>query len=460
MSSDSQRDGFNKDRAELFEALGHPTRIKMLQVLSDSPLGFSDLKRKVGIESNGLVSFHLSKLNGLVNTTPDGSYALSDEGREALRIITANDSLKNIQLDNNKGKLKYAIINTILISLGLSSFVFSFLMAMSGLPIYYFYRISFTTSIGITLSLYYLVFILLVSLGILFLSIRGIKRGSIGMHTTISALGILSTVIVAFAMVNFEWLAMAPVLDAYLLLAAVSALPILILTRTTRESLKKKIVENTTSISVLIWTISWLVVYWCITKYEMQYPNWNYWISGMSILDYVWSTTQPIVHIIWFIGLVFAIIGAITLLRPFIKKGDTKKISLKSAFKAVFILLIIMVLSGYALNVINIDAATYRQYYSQGMLSIDSYVIDSSTQITVYLRNVGYVALTPNAAFIDGIPALLDPTNIVLVREEVANYTITLSVPINWPECNYHECRIEALDGTQTTFGVYQNCNP
>lgn len=91
MSGEKPQDDFNRDRAELFDALGHPTRIKILQVLSESPLGFSDLKKEAGIESNGLLSFHLGKLDGLVKTSLEGSYQLTDEGREALRIVAVKE---------------------------------------------------------------------------------------------------------------------------------------------------------------------------------------------------------------------------------------------------------------------------------------------------------------------------------------------------------------------------------
>jgi DNA-binding transcriptional ArsR family regulator len=91
MAEDNQQNGFNKDRAELFEALGHPTRLRILQALSESPLGFSDLKKKAGIDSNGLLSFHLGKLDCLVKSSPEGSYVLTDEGKEAFRIVSAKD---------------------------------------------------------------------------------------------------------------------------------------------------------------------------------------------------------------------------------------------------------------------------------------------------------------------------------------------------------------------------------
>ncbi|MGA2198305.1 MAG: helix-turn-helix domain-containing protein [Nitrososphaerales archaeon] len=87
--SENPDDSFNASRAEVFEALSHPTRMRILQTLSVGPLGFSELKRETGIESSGLLAFHLGKLTGLVKLNPEGSYALTDEGREALRIIDA-----------------------------------------------------------------------------------------------------------------------------------------------------------------------------------------------------------------------------------------------------------------------------------------------------------------------------------------------------------------------------------
>jgi DNA-binding HxlR family transcriptional regulator len=79
-----------RQEQRFFDALGHPTRIKILQVLSEKPLGFSELKRGTGIESNGLLSFHLGKLTGLVKTNAEGSYALTEEGGEALRMVEAS----------------------------------------------------------------------------------------------------------------------------------------------------------------------------------------------------------------------------------------------------------------------------------------------------------------------------------------------------------------------------------
>ncbi|MGQ9780955.1 MAG: winged helix-turn-helix domain-containing protein [Nitrososphaeria archaeon] len=71
----------------MFEALGHPIRLGILQSLLDEPLSFLELKRKVKIDSSGHLSFHLDKLRDLVTTTPEGNYKLTDEGKEALTAI-------------------------------------------------------------------------------------------------------------------------------------------------------------------------------------------------------------------------------------------------------------------------------------------------------------------------------------------------------------------------------------
>jgi DNA-binding transcriptional ArsR family regulator len=87
MSDAPDSTNFDKSRAELFDALSHPVRINILHALEDGPLSFSELRRKVGLESSGHLQFHLAKLDGLVVTSADGTYVLTDDGREALRVV-------------------------------------------------------------------------------------------------------------------------------------------------------------------------------------------------------------------------------------------------------------------------------------------------------------------------------------------------------------------------------------
>jgi DNA-binding HxlR family transcriptional regulator len=75
--------------AELFEAISHTTRIQILQVLSQTTLSFGKLKRKLGISSGGNLAHHLNKLVGFIEANDQGSYELTDQGREAIIAIEA-----------------------------------------------------------------------------------------------------------------------------------------------------------------------------------------------------------------------------------------------------------------------------------------------------------------------------------------------------------------------------------
>ncbi len=90
MDANAPVDGFDQSRAELFETLSHPARMKILTALGGGPMGFADLKRVAGIESSGNMQFHLGRLKGLVATVADGSYVLTDEGKDALRMMTVS----------------------------------------------------------------------------------------------------------------------------------------------------------------------------------------------------------------------------------------------------------------------------------------------------------------------------------------------------------------------------------
>lgn len=76
-------------RAQLFEVLAHPTRIMILRNLQSNPMSFAELKRALAIESSGNLQHHLGKLCELVKQTEDGKYAITDDAREALRLLDA-----------------------------------------------------------------------------------------------------------------------------------------------------------------------------------------------------------------------------------------------------------------------------------------------------------------------------------------------------------------------------------
>lgn len=78
--------------SELFEKISHTTRVKILNLLEDSPLNFSQLKNKLGLESSGNLDHHLKKLEDLIYLDSDGLYKISDDGKEAMRAIKSIES--------------------------------------------------------------------------------------------------------------------------------------------------------------------------------------------------------------------------------------------------------------------------------------------------------------------------------------------------------------------------------
>ena len=65
-------------KAEFFRTLGHPVRIRVLELLGDGPLPVRDLLAEVGIEASSL-SHQLAVLRraGIIVKHPDGRYALA-----------------------------------------------------------------------------------------------------------------------------------------------------------------------------------------------------------------------------------------------------------------------------------------------------------------------------------------------------------------------------------------------
>ena len=98
---DEKQIELDRQRAEVFDALGHPTRIQILKVLSEGTLGFADLKKKTTIESSGHLQHHLTKLNGLIKTDEFGKYCLSNEGKDALLTV---QTVENLSPSNAKEK--------------------------------------------------------------------------------------------------------------------------------------------------------------------------------------------------------------------------------------------------------------------------------------------------------------------------------------------------------------------
>ena len=96
---DIERD---RQRAEIFDALGHPTRIVILKALNEEALGFADLKKKTSIESSGQLQHHLNKLGDLIKTDENGKYCLSNQGKDALLTVQTVENASLARKDSVK----------------------------------------------------------------------------------------------------------------------------------------------------------------------------------------------------------------------------------------------------------------------------------------------------------------------------------------------------------------------
>ena len=82
------------DSTELFEAIAHPTRIKILKILEKEPATFASLKRQLNLDSSGNLDHHLKKLGQLITVQNDGFYGLTEAGKKALASVGAVEEWK------------------------------------------------------------------------------------------------------------------------------------------------------------------------------------------------------------------------------------------------------------------------------------------------------------------------------------------------------------------------------
>lgn len=122
-------------RAEVFDALSHPTRIRLLKILHGQTLSFADLKKRMRIESGGHLQHHLSKLGNLVKTDAYGRYSLSEQGEDALFAMeTIEKVAKSSENSIRFTSLRKRMFSTIIILLLASASVISgFYVYSSGL---------------------------------------------------------------------------------------------------------------------------------------------------------------------------------------------------------------------------------------------------------------------------------------------------------------------------------------
>ena len=73
--------------SRIFSALKHPFRRKILSMLKETPLTYTDILNGLGVET-GLLNYHLENLSGLISKDKDGRYTLSAFGKAATDLTT------------------------------------------------------------------------------------------------------------------------------------------------------------------------------------------------------------------------------------------------------------------------------------------------------------------------------------------------------------------------------------
>jgi len=79
----------------MFSSLKHPARRKILRVLADKPLTFSEMLELLGISSSNL-TYHLENLGELVTKDDTGAYRLSTFGLASVSTMSADKNTKQL----------------------------------------------------------------------------------------------------------------------------------------------------------------------------------------------------------------------------------------------------------------------------------------------------------------------------------------------------------------------------
>lgn len=94
----------------IYTSLRHPIRRKILRMLKNKPLTFSEILEAVDIDS-GHLNYHLENLGDLITHSQDGKYQLSSLGSAAVRLMGGVEE-HHIELSKPKLKLTKVFAKT------------------------------------------------------------------------------------------------------------------------------------------------------------------------------------------------------------------------------------------------------------------------------------------------------------------------------------------------------------
>ena len=86
----------------MFSSLKHPARRKILRILADKPLTFSEMLELLGISSSNL-TYHLENLGELVSKDEKGVYRLSTFGHASVNTMKVVEEAPDVQPKKHGG---------------------------------------------------------------------------------------------------------------------------------------------------------------------------------------------------------------------------------------------------------------------------------------------------------------------------------------------------------------------
>ena len=86
----------------LHKILKNKKRCEIIHLLYEKgSLCYTDLLDELGIESTGLLNYHLKVMGDLISKDQDGNYSLTEEGKLALRLLAETPQQYGFQRENN-----------------------------------------------------------------------------------------------------------------------------------------------------------------------------------------------------------------------------------------------------------------------------------------------------------------------------------------------------------------------
>jgi DNA-binding HxlR family transcriptional regulator len=107
--------------SNIFASLNHPVRRKILRMLSQNQMSFSEILDALGVSSSFL-TYHIENLGELVSKTSDGKYRLSSFGEAAMATMTKVEDIPS-NAHHNGTRLTRFFGRTTVIALGIMCIV-------------------------------------------------------------------------------------------------------------------------------------------------------------------------------------------------------------------------------------------------------------------------------------------------------------------------------------------------